>query len=64
MIDENVDYLQEAIEIMENRWGHANAEYDSDMLHVLELLKSSAKQQSNQVALIQLADVIIISQEL
>lgn len=54
------DYLQEAIEIMENRWRHANA---TDMLHVLELLKSSAKQQSNQVALIQLANVII-SQEL
>lgn len=62
MIDENRDHLQEAIKIIENRWGHANAEYDPDMLHVLELLKSSVKQQFNQVALIQLADVII-SQE-
>lgn len=36
--------LEKAINLMEVRWGHANAPYDEDMLHVLSLLKIAQQQ--------------------
>lgn len=38
--------LDEAKNLMEVRWGHANAPYDADMLHVLSLLKIAQQQAS------------------
>lgn len=35
--------LGEAIDLMESRWGHANAPYDADMLEVISLLKVARK---------------------
>lgn len=29
---------EEALDILNNRFGHANAQYDADMLHVISLL--------------------------
>ena len=36
--------LEEALEIMENRWGHANAPHDPDMLQVIKLIEIALTQ--------------------
>jgi hypothetical protein len=53
--DDKMSNVQQALDILNNRWGHANAPHDPDMLEVIRLLSEKPLDVPPQVAALKMA---------